>query len=474
MGSIYQRKDSPFLWWSYTGPTGERVARRSPYKPGQEKVARRALVKIESAIGTTSTQDSSAVPTLAAYAERWLVGRKARGIRNHAEEARHLRLHVLPPLGELPVTGVTRAHVKELLAMWRRADKAPRTIRNILSTLRSLYNDLIDDEIVDANPCDVHPKHLGRAGDKDPEWRATALFQREEVVRLLSHPQLPADRRVLYSIAFLTGSRLGEVAGLCWRNLLDDEPLHKLVIAHSYDHGTKSETPREVPVHPLLQLVLDEWRRVGFEREVGWAPNPNDLIVPSPRSRGGNGAHKHRDAGTMRTKDQVGKRFARDLEIVELPHRRFHDSRRTFISLAQADGAQREHLLPVTHTSGRDRAAFDLYTSIPWATRCAAVATFRPISPDNYLELSRQIVAEEGCYAGCYVASQAPEISGEKWLEAPGVEPFRAHAGNLNDDALLARMRSESLGFFGLVRPVSSLLGQGRGAGSQHMDSTRR
>jgi integrase len=410
MGSIYERKDSPNLWWSYTGPTGQRVARRSPYKPGQERVARRALQKIEAAIGSAKVEpDGSDVPTLTEYAERWIAGRKARGIRNHAEEARQLRLHVLPPLGELPVTGVTRAHVKELLAMWRRADKAPRTIRNFLSTLRSLFNDLIDDEIVDSNPCDVHRKHLGRAGDKDPEWRATALYQREEFVQLISHPQLPADRRVFYAIAFLTGSRLGEVAGLCWTHLLADEPLGKLLVAHSYDHGTKNDTPREVPVHPLLRLVLDDWRREGFEREIGWAPRPDDHLVPSPHSRGGNGAHKHRDAGTMRTKE----RFARDLEIAEIPHRRFHDSRRTFISLAQADGAQREHLLPVTHTSGGDRAAFDLHTSIPWATRCAAVAIFRPVPPDNYSELARRIAAEEGCYAVCYVATQTPEIIGE-------------------------------------------------------------
>lgn len=113
------------------------------------------------------------------------------------------------------------------------------------------------------------------------------------------------------------------------------------------------------------------------------------------------------------------------LEVLELPHRRFHDARRTFISLAQADGAQREHLLPVTHTSGRDRAAFDLYTSIPWATRCAAVTTFRPVPPDSYLELSRRIVAEEGCYAVCYVASQAPEISGESGWRRRESNPIR-------------------------------------------------
>jgi integrase len=236
-----------------------------------------------------------------------------------------------------------------MLASLREQEKAPRTIRNIYSTLRSLFTDLIDEDIVDDNPCDVQRKHLGPAGDMDPEWRASA--------------------------------RLGEVAGMCGRHWQTAEPSSKLVAAHSYKNATKTDTPREVPVHPLLELVLQGWRERGFETTIGWAPRPDDPIVPSPRSTGGNGAHRHRKAGTMRTKNQVGKRFVRDLEILGIPHRRLHDARRTFISLAQADGAQREHLLPVTHSSRRSRAAFDLYTTIPWSTRCEAVASFRPVPP---------------------------------------------------------------------------------------------
>ena len=37
MGSVYPRKDSPYLWWSYAGPTGKRVTGRSPSRKGQER-----------------------------------------------------------------------------------------------------------------------------------------------------------------------------------------------------------------------------------------------------------------------------------------------------------------------------------------------------------------------------------------------------------------------------------------------------
>ncbi len=427
MGSVYPRKDSPFLWWSYAGPTGKRIARRSPYRRGQERAANSALGKIEFAIATrTDSSTSDEVPTLNEYAERWTCSRKKQGIRNHAEEARHLRLHILPRFGELPVTGITKAHVKELLAALIEQDKAPRTIRNVHSTLRSVFSELIDEEIVEHNPCDVHRKHLGRSGDKDPEWRASAIYTRDEIIRIISDPALPPDRRVLYMISFFTGLRLGEIAGTCWRHWQDASPASKLLVAHSYKNTTKTDIPREVPVHPLLELVLAGWRAQGFEDAVGWVPTPDDHIVPSPCSRGGNGAHRHRKAGTIRTKNQIGKRFRRDLELVGIPHRRFHDTRRTFISLAQADGAQREHLLPVTHTGGSTRAAFDLYTTIPWSTRSNAVASFRPVPPSNYSELARWILAKSGCYASCYVAKKVPDKSGTYLVEAPGVEPGSA------------------------------------------------
>ena len=89
---------------------------------------------------------------------------------------------------------------------------------------------------------DVHRKHLGRSGDKDPEWRASAMYTRDEIVRIISDPDIPPDRRVLYAISFFTGLRLGETAGLCWRHWQDASPASKLLVAHSYKNSTKTDS----------------------------------------------------------------------------------------------------------------------------------------------------------------------------------------------------------------------------------------
>src|SRR6266568_2930268 len=78
----------------------------------------------------------------------------------------------------------------------------------------------------------------------------------------------------------------------------------------------------------------------------------------------------------MRNKSDSFKRIVKDLAALDLRHRRGHDLRRTFITLAQVDGARRDILERVTHNP-RSGAAIDLYTSYPWASLCEEVAKLK-------------------------------------------------------------------------------------------------
>jgi integrase len=130
---------------------------------------------------------------------------------------------------------------------------------------------MIDDEMIDANPCDVHRKHLGPAGDKDPEWRSSALYKRDEIVRLISEPELPPDRRVLYTISFLTGLRLGEVAGMCWRYWQTAELASKLLAAHTATRTRPRPTRRA---------------KSRCTRCSSWSCKAGASVVSKPRSAG--------------------------------------------------------------------------------------------------------------------------------------------------------------------------------------------
>jgi hypothetical protein len=92
----------------------------------------------------------------------------------------------------------------------------------------------------------------------------------------------------------------------------------------------------------------------------GRTPGPEDLLIPSRRGR-----HRSRHHSLVK--------FHEDLQRLALRRRRQHDLRRTFVSLARADGARADVLLGVTHGAKRDNL-MDLYTTLPWASVCEEVA----------------------------------------------------------------------------------------------------
>ncbi|MBL8909850.1 MAG: hypothetical protein JNM17_04005, partial [Archangium sp.] len=140
--------------------------------------------------------------------------------------------------------------------------------------------------------------------------------------------------------------------------------LPKILVAVSYtrankaEKDTKTDEPREVPMHPTLQRVLKEWGDVGFAEFFGREPKPDDLVVPN-------------QWGGYRTDNTFLQGLARDLELLGVRKRRFHDFRRTFISLGRTDGANPDVLRSVTHQADGDQ--FDQYTTFSFETKCEAV-----------------------------------------------------------------------------------------------------
>ena len=62
------------------------------------------------------------------------------------------RVHISPRLGSLSVTGVSRAHVEALANAMLATKLAPKTIRNTLSFLHSVFEHAIDEGWCKENP----------------------------------------------------------------------------------------------------------------------------------------------------------------------------------------------------------------------------------------------------------------------------------------------------------------------------------
>ena len=295
---------------------------------------------------------------VAQYAARWLKGREALHLASHKDEAARLKNHVLPKLGHLELTEVRPRHIREFVLGLRQGALAPRTVHHVYQVTALVFRTAIAEELIDATPCVLTKGILPKKVDKDPEWRAQAIYTRDEVERIISDSRIPEDRRVLYALEALAGLRHGEAAELRWGHYDEKaEPLGALNVGK-----TKSRVPRGVPVHVTLARVLAEWKLAGWERTYGRSPTPDDFITPTRNA-------------TARDAAWTIKQLHEDLDMLGLRRRRGHDLRRTFITLAQVDGARRDLLETVTHGPRGDIVS--IYTTFPWPALCEEVAKLK-------------------------------------------------------------------------------------------------
>lgn len=363
------------LWWNYRLPDGERVFEPSGFEAGQEAEAHTLLKKIKAQFAAARRLGVTSGPvTVRAFAAQWLDGR--RDLPSHKADEGRLRLHALPDLGRLAIGDVKPRHLVELVAGLRaKGELSPRSIHHVYGLLHVMFRDAQLEELIAANPCILTKKQLGQKRDKDPEWRATAIYSRDELEALISDARIAADRQLLYALAGLAGLRFGEIAGLCWRHYDPDaRPLGRLVVANSNDReGTKTGVTREVPIHPTLAAMLAAWKLSGWAELFGRYPGPDDFLLPSRRAVRvlDDGA----EAPGMRNKHTALEVLHDDLAKLGRRQRRFHDLRRTMISLARADGARPDILKTVTH--GQSGNILDVYTTLPWEAVCTEVRKLR-------------------------------------------------------------------------------------------------
>lgn len=363
MASIYRRGA---IWWvKFTDEHGE-LHQRS-LRTRSKKAAARAQLLIEQRLAERIAEASVSGSTLQGYAEAWKRRRRATGVQSWEHDHARLVNHVFPDFGDKQLATITPA----MLARWaeekRATGMAPKTLHNVYGVLRSLYRQAMIDGVVAGTPCVLNKATLGKMRDKDPTWRPGAIYSKTELVALISSTAVPDDRRLFYAFGGLAGLRTGEVCGLqwkCWDR--SAEPLGRLMVLRSHERdGGKTGISRAVPVHPRLAAMIAEWRfhwPAIFDRQ----PGADDLILPTM------GDSARTKPGLMRNRKYVSRRFGIDLDELKLRHRRFHDLRRTFISLAIEDGAAPDVLRTVTHTAGGS-TAFDIYKSFTWAAKCSAV-----------------------------------------------------------------------------------------------------
>ena len=256
-------------WWVFINHRGRRRAKRCASK----KAAMMVADKIDAALklGHTDVLEPQStpgqVPTLAGYTETWLPTLSPRVRGSTADDyATRLRVRILPLLGSLPLTEITRERVRrflgELAARGNRRVTKPRplaraTLKGTLHVLSALLGRAAEDGLIPVNPARGLARDI--AAPTSSEVQEVEVFTPGELGGLLgiAGSDYPEWHPFLLCLA-RTGIRLGEAVALEWRDV--DFERRVLVIRRTERRGRvnvpKSGKARRVDMSPQLTATL--------------------------------------------------------------------------------------------------------------------------------------------------------------------------------------------------------------------------
>jgi integrase len=202
--------------------------------------------------------------------------------------------------------------VERFIAAERRDGKAPKSIRNYLGVLHSIFELAVEHGWARENPV----KRAARPeSDGNPEIRFLTIGEVEAVLGAVPDDVLGCIEKPLYLTGAMTGLRQGELLGLRWQDV--DWLAGKVRVRRAYVRGeygtTKSRRGfRAVPLADRVGAELEALsRRSAFTGD-------EELVFAHPQT------------GKPLDRSKVRKRFKAAVRAAGVRDVRFHDLRHTF------------------------------------------------------------------------------------------------------------------------------------------------
>ncbi len=352
------------------------VRTRASYPTMRE--AKVALANVTGKLSTNEYVSPRSIPTFRAQAEKWLesksTGDTARRPGTRANWRAHLDLHLFPRIGDLRLDYLTIAGVEKLRAELLASGLGVTSANAVVTTLGAVLKMAMRHGVLRSNPVDliersfVGSKELKSEDDEDSSAIDPAsVLNPTEIAAMLDK----ADEgyyRTLFTTAYLTGMRNGELFALRWSDveLASIDPAtgkrtgkgkiricrsltwaktekEKKMRAQFYPPKTKAGT-RTIPIPHTLVSALKVWK-------VQCPVNELDLVFPDS-----DGKPMHRANALKR-----GLRPA--LRRAELRQVTMHSLRHSFASALIAKGAP---VTEVQHLLGHSNPAITMRVYSRW------------------------------------------------------------------------------------------------------------
>jgi integrase len=386
VGSVFRHGDHFDM--RITLPDGSRSRPKCLAPTVTERQARaeaERLTKLAATLGAVRADaPGSAAPrarpvTMTQVADRWVELVKGSALAPSTKAQHGMNANAIKDrFGKMLPDQVTTPLLRAWLRDMKGRVSASRT-RSVFFTLSKMFDDAAaEDWIADANPC-RHAKVREEVPPLEaPDDEDKAHHTEAEVARLLTATKAP-ERVVRYVLAFTSGMRDGELAGLRWEDVSEEKGVAILrirgAVARYGDEGwatrrtTKTKASRRtIPIHPYAAKVLATWRESGWAAFVGRPPKDTDPVLPSAEGL----PWRPRSSEFLRV----------DLEAADLPTKfggalfEFRSTRRSFATWLESHGVSGEtidRLLGHSGTSVRRRH----YSATDLEVLARAVATIR-------------------------------------------------------------------------------------------------
>ncbi len=259
------------------------------------------------------------------------------------------RVHLVQRLDNAVLGNIDRHDVEALAEGMLKAGSAPKTVRNVLTFLHSVFEHAIDNGWCSENPVRraSRPRRQ-RAGDAEPDLQFLTITELEAVIRAVPDETVirkpaPTRRgrpgpapppspdvlgpvlRVLILTAAMTGLRQSELLGLRWRDV--DWSAQRIRVRNTFARGEHSSrgksdlsTRRSVPLADRAVAELDRWSKRSLYT------GQRDLVFAHPES------------GRPLDRTKVTRRFQKACTDADVTVITFHELRHTFATRMAAQG----------------------------------------------------------------------------------------------------------------------------------------
>lgn len=211
--------------------------------------------------GATNTRERGpfgrdATTTLGEWAAQWLEIYKKGKVEDgtYRNYAHYVNKHIVPALGHLKFEDIRPAHIEKF--MRGKSTLSASAQQHIKRALGAIFETAIDNGFCLSNPC----RKITVKKDKD---NAPKVFSKDDIAALLEIAPT-VEYGYLLELLLYTGMRIGEAAGLQWRDIDRKEGI--ITIRHSvarkdgggyYLKTTKSGKERYIGINAKLAALLD-------------------------------------------------------------------------------------------------------------------------------------------------------------------------------------------------------------------------